>query len=204
MSDSTGATSGQEPGAPPQAGTTTSESATQAQAAAGTTDQPTATVDVAVLQRELAEARREAAKHRTDLRKVTDAQLSESERLQRRVAELEAERAEIATRDRERAIRLAALEAAARLGFRDPDLAVRLVDPSAVETSADGTPRNVERLLAEVLARSPYLGRTGVAPDFGGGGGGDAGGGGRLADAAALADDETEDVADLEHGGTGA
>ena len=36
----------------------------------------TTTVDVAVLQRELAEARREAAKHRTDLRKVTDAQLS--------------------------------------------------------------------------------------------------------------------------------
>lgn len=59
MSDSTSATSGQEPGAQPQAGTIHPESTTQAQAAAGTTDQPT--VDVAVLQRELAEARREAA-----------------------------------------------------------------------------------------------------------------------------------------------
>jgi len=169
MSDSTSATSGQEPGAQPQAGTTTSESTTQAQAAAGTTDQPTSTVDVAVLQRELAEARREAAKHRTDLWKVTDAQLSESERLQRRVTELEQERQEAQARDRDRAIRLSALEAAARLGFRDPDLAVRLIDPSAVEVRDDGTPRNVERLLSEVLARSPYLARPGASADFGGG-----------------------------------
>jgi hypothetical protein len=126
-------------------------------------------VDPAMLQRELAEARREAAKYRTDLRKVTDAQLSESERLQRRVAELEAERTETQARDRERAIRLAALEAAARLGFRDPDLAVRLVDPTAVEVSDDGSPKNVERLLADVLTRSPYLARPGAAADFGGG-----------------------------------
>ena len=169
MSDSTSATNGQEPGAPPQAGTTTSESTTQAQAAAGTTDQPSTTTDVTVLQRELAEARREAAKHRTDLRKVTDAQLSETERLQRRVTELEAEREAIASREKERAVRFAALEAAAKLGFRDPDLAVRLIDPAAVETKDDGTPKNVERLLAEVLARSPYLGRPGASADFGGG-----------------------------------
>jgi hypothetical protein len=127
------------------------------------------TLDQATLQRELAEARREAAKYRTDLRKVTDAQLSESERLQRRVTELEQERAESAARDRERAIRLAALEAAAKLGFRDPDLAVRLVDPTAVEVSDEGTPRNVERLLTDVLARSPYLARPGAPADFGGG-----------------------------------
>jgi hypothetical protein len=169
MTDTTGATNGQEPGAPPQAGTTTSESTTQAQAAAGTTDQPTTTVDIAVLQRELAEARREAAKHRTDLRRVTDAQLTETERLQRRVTELEAEREQVVAREKDRAIRYAALEAAAKLGFRDPDLAIRLIDPAAVETKDDGTPKNVEKLLADVLARSPYLGRTGVAPDFGGG-----------------------------------
>jgi hypothetical protein len=169
MSDSTSATTGQEPGAQPQAGTTTSESTTQAQAAAGTTDQPTSTVDVAVLQRELAEARREAAKHRTDLRRVTDAQLSETERLQRRVTELEAEREQVLARERGRSIRYAAIDAASKLGFRDPDLAIRLIDPASVETKDDGTPKNVERLLADVLARSPYLGRSGVAPDFGGG-----------------------------------
>ena len=164
MPETTSATNGQEPAsAQPQVGTP--ESATQAQAAGAVPE----TVDVAALQRELAEARREAAKHRTDLRKVTDAQLTETERLQRRVTELEAEREAITTRDRERAIRLAALEAAARLGFRDPDLAVRLVDPTSVELGDDGTPRNVERLLAEVLARSPYLARSGAAPDFGGG-----------------------------------
>ncbi len=169
MSDTTGATNGQEPGAPPQAGTTTSESTTQAQAAAGTTDQSTTTVDVAVLQRELAEARREAAKHRTDLRRATDSQLSEAERLQRRVTELEAEREQVLARERGRSIRYAAIDAASKLGFRDPDLAVRLLDPSAVEVKDDGTPKNVEKLLSEVLARSPYLGRTGIAPDFGGG-----------------------------------
>jgi hypothetical protein len=153
-------------------------SATEAQAAEGAQPQEGTTgaaqvaepsLDPTALQRELAEARREAAKYRTDLRKVTDAQLSESERLQRRVTELEQERAESAARDRERAIGLAALEAAGRLGFRDPDLAVRLVDPSAVEVSDDGSPKNVERLLADVLARSPYLARPGTAADFGGG-----------------------------------
>jgi len=164
MPETTSATNGQEPAsAQPQVGTP--ESVTQAQAAGPAPE----TVDVAVLQRELAEARREAAKHRTDLRKVTDAQLSETERLQRRVTELEAEREAITTRDRERAIRLSALEAAARLGFRDPDLAVRLVDPTVVELKDDGTPKNVERLLAEVLSRSPYLARPGAAADFGGG-----------------------------------
>jgi hypothetical protein len=167
MSDSTSATSGQEPGAPPQAGTTDPESTTQVQAAAGTSDPSQTTVDVAVLQRELAEARREAAKHRTDLRKVTDAQLSETERLQRRVTELEAEREQVLARERDRAIRYAALEAAAKLGLRDPDIAVRLIDPSAVEVKDNGTPRNVERLLADVLTRSPYLGRSGVAPTSG-------------------------------------
>ena len=85
------------------------------------------------------------------------------------MTELEQERAESAARDRERAIRLAALEAAARLGFRDPDLAVRLVDPASVEFRDDGTPKDVERLLADVLARSPYLARPGASADFGGG-----------------------------------
>lgn len=129
----------------------------------------TDTVDVGTLQRELAEARREAARYRTDLRKATDGQLSEAERLQRRVTELEAEREQVLARERERSIRYAAIEAASKLGFRDPDLAVRLIDPAAVELRDDGTPKNVEKLLSEVLARSPYLGRTGIAPDFGGG-----------------------------------
>ena len=168
MSDTTSATSGQEPGAQPQAGTNPSEFTTQAQAATGTSETST-TVDVGVLQRELAEARREAAKHRTDLRKLTDAQLSETERLQRRVTEMEAEREAIAAREKERTIRFAALEAAAKLGFRDPELAVRLLDSDAVETKDDGTPRNVERLLADLLATAPYLGRTGGTVDFGGG-----------------------------------
>jgi hypothetical protein len=167
MSDSTSATSGQEPGVQPQAGTTL-ESQMQAQAAAGTPE-TTTTVDVVVLQRELAEARREAAKHRTDLRKLTDAQLSETERLQRRLTELEAEREATAAREQERAVRFPALEAAARLGFRDPDLAVRLIDRDAVEVRDDGTPKNVEKLLAELLAKAPYLGRSGGNADFGGG-----------------------------------
>jgi hypothetical protein len=49
MSEAPSATSGQEPGAPPQAGTTDPESTTQAQAAAGTSDPSQTTVDVAVL-----------------------------------------------------------------------------------------------------------------------------------------------------------
>ena len=155
----------------PETTTTEAQAAESVQPQEGTLPAQVAepTIDAGSLQRELAEARREAAKYRTDLRKVTDAQLSESERLQRRVTELETEREAISVRDHERAIRLAALEAAAKLGFRDPDLAVRLVDPSAVEVSDDGSPKNVERLLADVLTRSPYLARPGASADFGGG-----------------------------------
>ena len=41
--------------------------------------------------------------------------------------------------------------------------------PPAVEFRDDGTPKDVERLLADVLTRSPYLARPGAAADFGGG-----------------------------------
>ena len=130
MSDSTSATSGQEPRRAAPGGHHHSESTTQAQAAAGTP-----TIHHRRRRRAPARAGRGAARRPstapTCARSPTPS--CRTERLQRRVTELEAEREAIATRDRERAIRLAALEAAARLGFRDPDLAVRLVDPSAVE-----------------------------------------------------------------------
>ena len=152
-----------------QCGHTTSESTTQAQAAAGT---PTSPSRPRRRRRAPARAGRGAAGGGQAPHRPAgghDAQLSETERLQRRVTELEAEREAIATRERERAIRLAALEAAAVLGFRDPDLAVRLVDPSAVEPERR---RDAEerRAPARRSARPLALPRpSGVAPDFGGG-----------------------------------
>lgn len=171
MSDTTGGPATQAVTDPqPQAGTSPSSEREGAQAASDAGAAAAGgTEDLATAIRERDDARREAARHRAELRRLKDADLSETERLGRELAELRAERDELVRSERERALRYASLEAATRLGFRDPELAVRLLDRDAVETRDDGTPRNVERLLADVLERAPYLGRAGTGGDFGGG-----------------------------------
>lgn len=144
----------------PQAGA--SQDAGQAQAA-GSQGPATDTVDVAALQRELAEARREAAKYRNDAKAKETAKATTDDR----IAELERQIVERDQRDQERSMRLATLEAASRLGFRNPDIAYRLIDRAAVEFAGDGTPKNVERLLSDIAKSEPYL--VGATSDFGGG-----------------------------------
>jgi flagellar biosynthesis GTPase FlhF len=171
MTQPTGAAPAQvaEP-AQPQAGTPTP------QADPEPPTEPTPAPDATALQRELAEARREAARYRNEAKKQTDAQrseeeatLSDLEKANRKIADLEREREDLLTRSQERAVRLATVDAAARLGFRSPEVAYKLIDRAVIEYEEDGSPKNIEKLLKDLLQREPYLGKASPAGDFGGG-----------------------------------
>lgn len=119
------------------------------------------------------EAERQLARLQEELRKHQEAQLSETERAQRRLAELERSLAERERALQEHTIRAAAIEAAARLGFRDPGDAYRLIDRAELDFDEDGSPRNVADLLAGLAKSKPYLlAATGPgSPDAGRGAG---------------------------------
>lgn len=169
MSDeTTGATGTQAvPGAQPQAGASPAQAANARTSQADGAESESEPGDAAALARELADARREAAKYRTEnqrlagaAKKAEEALLPEQERLQRRVTELEAA---TAAHERERAdwqTRDAVGRAALRLGFRDPVDAFALLDREQLDLDDKGKPKNVDRLLTELLNAKPYLGGT--------------------------------------------
>lgn len=124
---------------------------------------------IAALRRER-EQREAAEKRERDLTKrlkaYEDKDKSESEKNAERIAELERQNSELAAARRTDTLRLAAAAEARKLGFRNPDLAYRLV-ASEVEFDDAGTPKNVDRLLADLAKGDPYL--VASTPDFGGG-----------------------------------
>lgn len=170
-------TSGQEPPAAPgqePAAAGSSGTGSETGNAAGSGGE-TAESKAARLERENADLRKEQAANRTKLNKIeadqraaATAGLSDLEKAQ--AAEKEA-RDRAATLEQQLAdtrVRSATFEAAARLGFRNPEVAYRLLDRSDLELDAEGQPKNVEKLLKELLQREPYLGK-GAGGDFGGG-----------------------------------
>lgn len=130
--------------------------------------------DVAALNAKIAELERDNRKYRDDMKrrdqeadKASRASLSEAEQTARRLEELERQNAELARSQSESRLRAAVTEAAVKLGFRNPEVAFKLIDREAV-VEQDGAYRNVDRLLRDVLAAEPYLGRS-QQPDYGGG-----------------------------------
>jgi hypothetical protein len=97
------------------------------------------------------------------------AALSEEEKVKSRLAALEQQNKDLLEQSRTSALRASVAETATRLGFRNPEVAFRLLDATAIDYKEDGTPRNLERLLKDVLEKDPYLGKPTGAPDFGGG-----------------------------------
>lgn len=146
------------------------EGASQAQAADAQSSQADgadneSSTDVAALTRELAEARREAAKHRTEAQKLRtaaqvaeDAKLPEQERQTKRLAELEKAEADHARERADWQVQQAVTRSAVRLGFQDPIDAFALIDKDAIELDEHGAPRNVDKLMTDLLRAKPYLG----------------------------------------------
>ena len=110
------------------------------------------------------QSRREAAEYRKKLRDLEqtvkqheEAKLSESERLQKRLAELEREQANYQRERQERTLKYETMLAASKLGIVDPEAAYKLLDLTRIEFDEDGTPRNIEAALKELLKAKPYL-----------------------------------------------
>ena len=173
MSDEVKAEDGQEPSKPsqPQAGQPTPD----------TTPQAGKGLDADALAKELEEARRDAAKYRTErktlaqqleqfkaeLDKLQSANLSEQEkkdkeyqRAQQQAAELAAQLAETKKRNQELQARSIVQATAARLGVVDPDAAyVLLRDSVTVEPDETGQfdPKKIETAVRELVKAKPYL-----------------------------------------------
>jgi len=108
--------------------------------------------------------RREAAEYRKRLRELEakvkadeDAKLTEAERLQNRLAELERQQAEYERERQERTLKYEIMLAANKLGIVDADAAYKLLDLAQVEYADDGTPKNLDRVLASLVKARPYL-----------------------------------------------
>lgn len=164
-----GAAAGQPQGDP----TPAQGAARTAQGANGTAD-GVETVDS--LRARLAELERDNRTYRAQIKTAQEkaaadqqAGMTENERMAARLADLERQLTEQQRERQETTMRLTAVTAATRMGFRNPDLAYRLLSPAAIEYDESGTPRNVERLLADLGKAEPYL-LTGTLPvDYGGG-----------------------------------
>jgi hypothetical protein len=109
------------------------------------------------LRSEAAEYRRRMRELEQIVRQHEDAKLSETERLQKRLAELEREQ-ELSKRERqERTLKYETMLAASRLGIVDPEAAYRLLDLTTLTFAEDGTPTNLEQVLHDLLKAKPYL-----------------------------------------------
>jgi hypothetical protein len=100
--------------------------------------------------------------HRDAIAKLTqieDAQLSETERLQKQLADVAAERDRLAGEARRSVVTVAIADAAAKAGAIRPDAIARLIDLENVEI-ADGKAVNAADLVKAVAADYPELFRS--------------------------------------------
>ena len=109
------------------------------------------------------------------LKALEDEKLSDSERTQKRLQELEQkesdwqrERETLAAAQRDQTTRYEVIIAASRAqidkdgkpvraAFRDPADAYQMISPSAIEFDDDGRPANIDKLLAALATQKPYL-----------------------------------------------
>lgn len=144
---------------------------------AGAPQRGTQLTDPVALQRELDEARKDAAEARKKAKTYEDAETARAEAAKSELQKA-IDRAEAAERDRDAGLakakslhlRLATVEAARKIGFRNPEIAHRLISDGEVAFDDKGEPKNIEALLTKIAESDPYLvnGAPG-RPDLGGG-----------------------------------
>jgi len=138
--------------------------------AAGATDQPGQEPAEKFDAEYVKSLRAENAKHRTQLKDVTaqleqfkQAQMSETEKAAARLQQLEAENAKLITAQRDNALRSAITTAAARLGVKHVDAALRLIDTSALDIADDGKVSGADAAMRDLVKQYPGL--FGPGPD---------------------------------------
>lgn len=131
------------------------------------------------LKRELANARREAAKFRkerntakSELDKIQQAQLSETEREKLRADQAEQRLAESTQRIQEANLRVAL--STAKSSIVDVDTAALLLNQRGIEFDDDGSPIDVDKAISTLVADKPFLvGKATRTGNTNGGAGGD-------------------------------
>ena len=92
-----------------------------------------------------------------ELAKIKESQLSETEKLTRKLAELEAAKSQAEARARETLIRSAVISEAAKLGFNDPEDAYHLINVSTLSITDDGTVSGVTEAVKVLAEQRKYL-----------------------------------------------
>lgn len=139
--------------------TKTSDSSAESQSLSTQTDDKK-TFDaeyVSKLRGENAGYRTELKKAQDELKKFSDAQLSEQEKAVKRATDAEAKVLETEAKAKDRMVRSEVKLSASKLGIVDPDVAYRLLDTSEITFDSEGEPNNLEKLLTQLVKDKPYL-----------------------------------------------
>lgn len=132
---------------------------------------PEKTFTQAELNKFLAEERRKEREKHADydalkaaadeLAKIKEAQLSETEKLTKKLAELETAKAQAETRTRETLIRSAVISEAAKLNFNDPEDAYRLIDVTGLTIADNGKVEGAADAVKALAESRKYLIKNG-------------------------------------------
>lgn len=163
----TAGTTGQAPGTgtAPATGTGTAQAPAPGTAQGPASNgQPSATAGTDPAQAKpdaaLTAAQRELAKAQARIQELEQANLSEQERKDRRLADLEAERATWEVERQTMILRNAVFQEAVKAGAMYPDLVVQAISPAQVEWAKDGTPSNIGKVVADARQAYPALFRA--------------------------------------------
>lgn len=156
---------GQAPAQSPADNTASLSSGTHGQAPTSTQDTSApATIsadDWKRVQQELAEARREAAKHRTEKQALIDASLTEQQKRDRDFEETKQSNAALTQKNQQLLLQIAGFRSAPALGVSDVSAALALiqVEHGAALTFDKDTnePTNLDNLLKQVIKDHPFL-----------------------------------------------
>lgn len=102
-------------------------------------------------------AEAELAKIASDRQAAEDAERSELQKAQAAKERVEKERDDLRAQLQAERNRTALVNAAVKLGARDPEVVFRLVDADKVEVNDDGLPENAEEVVKAILDAKPYL-----------------------------------------------
>lgn len=112
------------------------------------------------VQQEIAEARRDAAKYRDELKKRDDATLTAQQKLERDYADTQTKALEQELTLQRLHLENAGYRLAAKLQVADVSAVLALVQTEhshEIERASDGTPQNLDKLIAIVLKEHPAL-----------------------------------------------
>jgi hypothetical protein len=123
----------------------------------------------------LTKAERDLAKAQARIQELEQANMTEAEKRDRRLAELEAKEATWDVERQTLTLRHSVWQEAMKAGAVYPDLVVQAVSPASVEWAKDGTPANIGKVVAEVRQAYPALFRVTPGSADGGAGQGTAG-----------------------------